>query len=407
MSEPKKQTIFDIIELQEGVGPKMGLGGWGLPGINTPEGATPAVGPVMGYCLEKISFQFNELRGLSQEGENLMQSLRLTQTQAPASLKGGKSGKTLTRKERQAIEAKEEILSTLDKGEKIEAINLQALLEKAVHLPHDEKKDFLEKIPKNVDEILLQITLLTLLRSAGGKTEFIELQKAFGGEEAIDQLMHDTYYGAYQCLLENYEIVPWKPPFHHPLFQNFESNEGAEQTLKVSLEGLQSQVVDTPPIIREEYMQRFMIGDITAAEVMGLTREELYMIAKRGYDLLQEGKFSQAQIIFDGLVYLDPYDPYFYTVLGSVRQRQEDIDGALACYNQAIRLQPWNVNALANRGEIFFNQGKLTEAMEDFQKVIAFDSEDKNPSTLRVKTLVLALGEALEKRAKEMEEQQK
>ena len=398
MTEPKKQTIFDIADIQEDPGPKMGLGGWGLPGINSPEGATPDVGPILGYCLEKISSQFGALRGLSQEGQSLMQNLRLPQTQSAGGLRGGKKTSPPTRKEKLALEAKTSVLELLAQ-ENVDPIELQALLEKMLHLQHNDKKEFLAQLPKDLNEHLIEISLLTVLRTATSKEDFLELQEAIGGDAVINELTHDTYYGSYQCLLENHEIVPWVPPFHHPLFQANNNEQKDHAEIKVSLEGLQAQFTpDAPPIIKDDYMQRFMIGDITASDLMGLSRDELYMIATRGYSLLQEGKLSQALNVFDGLVYLDPYDPYFYTVLGSIRQRQEDTEGAITCFNQAIRLQPWNINALANRGEILFNQGKLIEAMEDFQRVIAFDAEDKNPSTLRVKTLVLALGEALEKK---------
>jgi tetratricopeptide (TPR) repeat protein len=69
-----------------------------------------------------------------------------------------------------------------------------------------------------------------------------------------------------------------------------------------------------------------------------------------------------------------------------------------------IKLQAWNINALANRGEILFNQGRLTEALADFQKVLYYDPEDANPSTLRTKALLLAIKESVEAKAKEAEE---
>lgn len=153
---------------------------------------------------------------------------------------------------------------------------------------------------------------------------------------------------------------------------------------------------DSPALVRDEYVTRFIMGDITASDLMGLSRDELYMIAERGYNMLTEGKLEQALSIFDGLVHLDPYDAYFYAVLGSIRQQMDDPEGALSCYEQALKLQPWNINALANRGEILFGQGKLMEAFKDFQRVMELDPEDKNPSTLRAKAIVLTMKEVLD-----------
>jgi len=154
---------------------------------------------------------------------------------------------------------------------------------------------------------------------------------------------------------------------------------------------------EAKPLVRDEYITRFLMGDITASDMIGLTRDELYMIAKRGYELMEQGKVDEARQVYEGLVLLDPYDPYFYTVLGSVYQRLDDEDKALECYNQSLRMQPWNLSALTNRGELLFKQGKLTDAFKDFQRVIELDPGDKNRSTLRAKAIVLALKETLEK----------
>jgi tetratricopeptide (TPR) repeat protein len=170
-----------------------------------------------------------------------------------------------------------------------------------------------------------------------------------------------------------------------------------ELEAQASVDGLKEQLdEDSKPLIREEYVARFLMGDITASDMMGLTRDELYMIAERGYELMQQGKLDQAQQVFDGLVYLDPYDPYFYTALGSIRQQTDDPEGALGCYEQALQLQPWNISALANRGEILFNKGELLDAFRDFQRVIELDPEDKNRSTLRAKAIVVAMQDVLE-----------
>ena len=398
----QKDTIFALSEMYDDQGPRMGLGGWGLPGINSEEGFQVNVGPIMGYCWEKITTQFHTLRGMTHEEDALKMSLRVTQGRRP--LQGSSSKKKPSRQEREALEAKARLISGLQ-GSSPDPAVIQADLDKAQSVPISDKSDVIKVLfSSKASQQLVGTVALGLLRSVKSKEELEQLIQKAGGQEKVDVLLHDINYGVFQCILENYGIVDWVPPFHHSLFTNQGDERDLSEKFNSSVEGLRKQIDEgSMPLVKEEFLNRFMIGDITASDLLGLTREELYAIAQRGYELLQQGQLQQALHVYDGLVYLDPYDPYFHTVLGSVRQRQEDLEGALTCYGQALRLQPWNINALANRGEILFNQGQLTEALQDFQQVIQLDPKDKNPSTVRVKTLVLALGEALQKKHEELQ----
>lgn len=384
----KKTSLLSLSHLSEGhTGPKMGLGGWGLPGLGD-NNISPAAGPILGYCLEKITLQFAALRTLSTEGDALKKNLFVpTQPLGTALKSTGPS-----RKERQAIEAKKAVLSLVQSSETTPH-DIQADLERFRDLPFDERVSLLQELPPlNTRPELLSHVLLHTLRTAEDDATFKRLLEAAGGQATLDQMAHDIQYGTLQCLLEKHGLLEWRPPFHHPLFQATYEGEAP-----LSLEGLKSQLTqDAPDLIQEEFINRFLIGDINAAELVGLTRDELYAIAKRGYDVLQEGKLALAQTIFEGLVYLDPYDAFFYTTLGSVRQRMGDEEGAILTYNLAITLQSWNVTALANRGELFYDRGQLAEAIADFQRVMTLDPNHENPSTLRVKTLLFALNEAIQ-----------
>ncbi|MCB9637489.1 MAG: tetratricopeptide repeat protein [Myxococcales bacterium] len=379
---------------------RVGLGGWGVPGIEKGEAPKPNLGLILGYCMEKIAASFRTLRGLSLESATLQQNLSSMIGGTMGGRIGGKgSGSTFSKKQKEAMdtaklafdqykENKEQGLTTVR--------GLAGLSEPMRELGANEKVPMMQILMENLPAERhsdLHSAVLNVLRSARTDEEFKQIIEAAGGAETLKDKLNDAELGSFHALLEEFGVESWAVPLQHGLFQHPDDADNKHSTF----EGLKDQFTNQNAVqlLNEDGMERFISGDINAAELMGLSREELYMVANRGYELIEQGKLAQALRVFDGLSYLDPVDPYFYTVLGSIRQKMEDSDSALNCYNQSLSLQGWNLTAYANRGEIFFNQGKLTEALVDFQRVIALDPEAKNPSTMRVRTLIDAIQEAV------------
>jgi tetratricopeptide (TPR) repeat protein len=396
--EPRAKAItsLNIIDQPTDPGPRMGLGGWGMPDPESPK-ESAALGLIVGYCLEKITNQFALLRSLTVEGAELHKSLQFvsisqpgTQVKVPTPPKRKQADELLDKARQELPQNITESLNKLVIDEDI----LQALL-------FNKREELMKTLiaHKDQESPIYQRAMLFLLRNAKDKQEFHKLLHAAGGAEILKKQLRGYYLGAFYCMLERFEIEVWQVPYHHALFTT--KPEELLPAAGNALEELQKQIdTQSRPLVQEDYIERFIYGDITASDMVGLTRDELYMIAKRGYALIQEGKLHQAKQIFDGLTYLDPYDPYFYTVLGSIRQKQEQADDAVLCYNVAIRLQPWNINALANRGEILLNQGKLTEALTDFQYVIQYepDLNNENPSVVRTKALLFTIKELVDQK---------
>lgn len=140
----------------------------------------------------------------------------------------------------------------------------------------------------------------------------------------------------------------------------------------------------------------FVLGNITLGELEGVTKKVQYEIADRGFKLLSEGKLEQAEKIYKGLITLDPFDSYFHTVLGSIHQRRDLKNEAIEEYSRALKVNPYNATALANRGEIFFQQGRVLEATQDLQAAIECDPECKEPATVRCRVLAMALAKTIE-----------
>jgi tetratricopeptide (TPR) repeat protein len=376
-------------------GPRSGLGGWGLPIGKEHMDFDPRIGSILGYSLEKISIGFNQLRGMSQEKEGLNLSLNVPLGQ------GASMSQQAERSSKKQAEARAALDEALAGG--IDAIYTFVIDENNSlhkHLAHEDQVRLAETLGGFDNARERNVALLDLLRRSTDAKDFSALLEAAGGKDKLNADFNHADEGVLQALLERHGEVDWNPPFFHSLFRDTDVAEGelTQEQITASAEGLRTSLsTDAVALLPEQVLEAFLAGEITASTIMGLSPEEVFMIAERGYTMMAQGRLDSALRIFDGLAYLNPYEPYFYTVLGSICQQKDDVQRAMDCYNIAIRLQPYNINALANRGELYFNQNMLAEAMQDFSAVVQFDPEGQNESTVRVGVLLRALRDAFEK----------
>ena len=137
----------------------------------------------------------------------------------------------------------------------------------------------------------------------------------------------------------------------------------------------------------EKTVKKYLKGEITFAELQGVSRDVLFKGAEFAYLQLQRGKFEEAENLLKGLITFDHDNPYYYVVLGAVYQRTDRWVDALACYTIALELDPKNIPAYVNRGEINGRLGYQTEPLEDFEKAIQLDPKGKDPWANRARFL--------------------
>ncbi len=85
----------------------------------------------------------------------------------------------------------------------------------------------------------------------------------------------------------------------------------------------------------------------------------------KGKSLLYSGKLDEAQAVLQQAEQLPQQEwqtAETYALQGRVAQEKGQLTGALASYEQAIALDPYNVVALSNEGTALHSQGKLEEA---------------------------------------------
>lgn len=144
----------------------------------------------------------------------------------------------------------------------------------------------------------------------------------------------------------------------------------------------------------QEAMEKLATGQITLAEFVGLSREQLYEIAEQGYRLLNSGKLEEARQIYAGLVAANPFDSVFHCHLGAVHWRMGDLEKAFEEYDAALRFNRANVDALAGRGELYLAKGEAKKGIADLRSALENDSQGTRPSTVRARALLLSLRNA-------------
>lgn len=149
-----------------------------------------------------------------------------------------------------------------------------------------------------------------------------------------------------------------------------------------------------------ERVQKWLHGELTLQELNAINGPEMLSMAMVGFQLYEQGRLDDAEVIFAGLQALDPRESYYLTALGAVHLAKEDLDMALKCFNQAIKLNNKEIASYVNRGEVHLRTGKILEAADDFASAVNLDPKGTDPLTHRARVLAAAALELIEQAQK-------
>jgi tetratricopeptide (TPR) repeat protein len=153
-------------------------------------------------------------------------------------------------------------------------------------------------------------------------------------------------------------------------------------------------------VIPAEAGERLVLGEISPAEFLGIPREQLYEIAKRGHERLTTGKLQDALEIFKGLVAASPYDSVFHCNLASTYAHLGRFAESKEEYTRAIELNIGNVDALVGRSELFLREENVTAALADIQAALKYDPEMKRDTTKRASVTLSLLKKSMQSNKK-------
>ena len=108
------------------------------------------------------------------------------------------------------------------------------------------------------------------------------------------------------------------------------------------------------------------------------------------FALLKEaqGDYDTAVAAFHALILIDPSNPYFHAMLGSIYQRKEDYESAVQAYREALKIFPSDIDSLTNLGEVFLKTGRREEALPHLKQAVALDAEGNHPASNRARLLL-------------------
>lgn len=136
-------------------------------------------------------------------------------------------------------------------------------------------------------------------------------------------------------------------------------------------------------------------GEVTLAQLQGITSGEARAIAQAGCELSAAGRLEEARILFQGLVATNPKDAGAHAALGTVYQRLGRSEDARASYDAALALSPRHPVALSNRGELRLRAGDRG-GQEDLARAAEADPEGRTRAGRRARELLEALSLARE-----------
>ena len=114
----------------------------------------------------------------------------------------------------------------------------------------------------------------------------------------------------------------------------------------------------------------------------------------------ENGQYDTAVAAFKSLLLMDPLNPYFHAMLGSIYQRQGDYESAIRQYTEALKIFPSDIDSLTNLGEILLKIAQPQRAIQCLKQAVEIDTEGNHPSANRARLMLSRLLETVDPTSK-------
>ena len=149
-----------------------------------------------------------------------------------------------------------------------------------------------------------------------------------------------------------------------------------------------------------ELLHGFLEDKVSLAELKGISKEKLFLMAEAGYIKMKHGRIDEAEKIYQALIMLDHVNGYYHSVMAAIHQKQDRPVEAILEYSRAIQIDKTDISCYVNRGEIYLRHRNFRKAAEDFRQAILLDRTGRNMWSNRSRSLVIALKRSLETKKK-------
>jgi hypothetical protein len=100
--------------------------------------------------------------------------------------------------------------------------------------------------------------------------------------------------------------------------------------------------------VTDEIIHQVELQGRSLAQEVGLTVELCYAIAEFSYGLYEEGEYLGSKVFWETMILLNPWDAYFFNMLGVSLEGLHRLESALRAYEKALELDPEEASARSN-----------------------------------------------------------
>ena len=92
--------------------------------------------------------------------------------------------------------------------------------------------------------------------------------------------------------------------------------------------------------LSNENLQPLSIEKLSENELFNMPAGQSYNVAHLAFTFFKQKKYSQAQIIYEGLICADPFEPSYHLILGLIYYETQQKDLAVTQFAEAVDLDP-------------------------------------------------------------------
>jgi tetratricopeptide (TPR) repeat protein len=140
--------------------------------------------------------------------------------------------------------------------------------------------------------------------------------------------------------------------------------------------------------ISNELLEKMAKKEILPAQVLGVSPEEQKVLAALGFDAIAKQNLERARKIFSGLVALNPASNLGHTGMGKVLHIEGKLDEALKSYDEALKANADDVEALYGKARILLTRGQKKPALPLLLEILYIDQAYAEPVSYEAQTVL-------------------
>src|SRR5215468_9967934 len=110
-------------------------------------------------------------------------------------------------------------------------------------------------------------------------------------------------------------------------------------------------------------MAQMLNGKSSFKEALELSLTDILALSQVARQLAEQGQVDKAQTLLEGLVTLDPTNPYLMTCLGCVYMQKKQDQAAANAFGAALSFNPNDIVANTYSGELALAAGNMEAAV--------------------------------------------